>query len=90
MERPLDIGNTYITNGAIAEVSYPEVLTALARHARGDWGDLCEVDKKANDDAAANGDGRLFSSYKTKRGTKFWVITEADRSLTTILLPDEY
>lgn len=55
----------------------------------GDWGDLCEEDRQANEDAL-NRDLRLLSSYSDRNGTKFWIITEADRSLTTILLPEDY
>lgn len=59
------------------------------RHVRGDWGDLSDDDRKANEQALIDGD-RLLSAYHTSKGTKIWVITEADRSVTTILLPDDY
>jgi len=52
-------------------------------------GDCCEEDRQANEDALKNGD-RLFSVYKTAKGVKIWVITEADRSSTCVLLPEEY
>ena len=58
-------------------------------YARGDWGDLCSEDKQANDDALSVG-ARLLSAYHTGDGRKFWIITEADRSVTTVLLPEEY
>lgn len=61
----------------------------LARHVTGDWGDVCEDDKKVNDDAVKEGD-RILSAYTLKDGTKFWIITEGDRSVTTFLLPSEY
>lgn len=67
-------------------------MTLLARHAFGDWGDLCKEDKEANDLAVAIGD-RSFSSYEVGIGlsaTKVWVITEADRASTCLLLPEEY
>lgn len=67
-----------------------EVFQALARHAQGDWGDLCRRDRERNDHALATGEERLFSTYHTEDGTKFWIITEWDRSLTTVLLPEEY
>jgi hypothetical protein len=60
----------------------------LGRHVRGDWGDLDDEDKQRNDEALTLG-SRIFSAYLVK-GVKFWVITEADRSVTTILLPEEY
>lgn len=67
------------------------VIDSLRRHARGDWGDMCQEDKEANDEALALGDGagRIFSAYEHP-GPKIWIITEADRSATTILFPDEY
>lgn len=61
----------------------------LNRHVSGDWGDVCEDDKAANDDALLHGD-RILSAYRTAKGIKIWVITEADRSSTCILLPEEY
>jgi len=64
------------------------VSNCLNRHMNGDWGDLCEDDKKANDSALVHGD-RLLSSYIVE-GKKVWIITESDRSATTILFPYEY
>ena len=66
-----------------------EVAKALMRHQKGDWGDLEECDIQANNDALVHG-ARLFSAYHSAKGEKFWIITEADRSSTTILLPSEY
>jgi hypothetical protein len=66
----------------------------LARHLRGDWGEVCPEDWELNDQALRDG-GRLLSAYSTLRGVKLWVLTEgADdaghRAATTILLPDDY
>lgn len=61
----------------------------LASHLTGDWGDCDKHDAKANDDALKNG-GRIFSVYHLRDNTKIWVITEADRSSTCLLLPEEY
>ena len=62
----------------------------LARHVRGDWGDeLCEEDWKVNEQALVQGH-RILSAYRISSGTKIWVITEADRSSTCLLLPEEY
>jgi hypothetical protein len=61
----------------------------LARHVTGDWGDLCDEDKEENELSVEQG-FRILSAYKLQSGAKVWVITEADRSATTILLPDEY
>src|SRR3954471_22158301 len=83
------LGRLCITPGAMEELEPDEVLQSLCRHARGDWGDCCEEDWQSNVEAL--GDGlRLFSVYHTKAGLKFWIITEADRSATTVLLPREY
>lgn len=61
----------------------------LGRHVTGDWGDVSREDKAANTLALVTGE-RLLSSYRTATGAKLWVITEADRSSTCILLPEEY
>ena len=78
-----------MTPGIQANVPPSELQRAFRRHASGDWGDLDADDRRANEDALKNG-ARLLSSYKTTAGTKFWIITEADRSSTTALLPEEY
>ena len=65
----------------------PDVL--LGRHISGDWGDLCQKDSAMNDMAVKNGD-RILSSYKLPTGVKVWIITEWDRSITTLLLPSDY
>jgi len=62
----------------------------LRRHLNGDWGDLSEDDRKQNDAALKSGEDRLFSSYQVAPDLKLWIITEWDRSVTTLLLPDEY
>jgi len=72
---------------ALAEVNCLPI-TLLNRHQIGDWGNLCDEDKAANNVALGNWT-RLFSAYIVQ-DVKFWVITEADRSVTTILLPCEY
>ena len=63
--------------------------TIFQRHVLGDWGDINQEDKKTNDLAVEMGE-RILSGYTLPDGTKVWVITESDRSATTILLPDEY
>lgn len=65
-------------------------LHLLMRHASGDDGDLDAHDKALNVTAIASGEGRIFSSYTMPSGARLWVITEADRSSTTILLPEDY
>jgi hypothetical protein len=66
-----------------------DIATALRRHANGDWGDVCQEDKNLNDEAVTRG-MRVLSAYNVTGGTKIWIITEADRSITTILFPNEY
>ena len=83
------IGRVVITPGAEAELLREEALMGLLRHTVGDWGELDEHDWKENEDAIEHG-FRLFSRYVTLGGTLFYVITEHDRSVTTILLPEEY
>jgi hypothetical protein len=61
----------------------------LLRHKHGDWGDLDLEDKHVNEEALRNGQ-RLLSAYRTRLSDKLWIITEWDRSVTTLLLPDEY
>lgn len=61
----------------------------LNRHVQGDWGTVSAEDKALNDEAVKDG-SRVLSAYRTKLGMKIWIITEADRSSTCILLPDEY
>lgn len=62
----------------------------LRRHLGGDWGDLDDNDRRQNDAALKSGEDRLFSSYQVTRDLKLWIITEWDRSVTTLLLPSEY
>ena len=61
----------------------------LSRHINRDWGDLDEEDRKENEYSLEHG-FRLLSAYKTNAGDRLWIITEADRSVTTLLLPEEY
>jgi hypothetical protein len=82
------LGQLVITTNASRGLAFVEVLTALRRHASGDWGDLCPEDTLANNNALQHG-GRLFSAYGQGEN-RFWVITEADRSVTTVLLPNDY
>jgi hypothetical protein len=93
MPRPatskFELGRVLITPGAMEVVAHEAVVTALARHASGDWGELSDDDRRENDLSLAEG-LRLLSVYRTAGGTKFWIISEADRSATTVLLPEEY
>src|SRR5499426_3260258 len=71
------------------EQAYQSPFEFLERHQTGDWGDLCEDDKRENEFSVHNG-FRILSAYRTRNDVKIWVITEADRSVTTLLLPHEY
>jgi hypothetical protein len=84
------LGKVVATPGALKLLleAGEDPLRFLARHASGDWGELCEFDRRQNQIALREG-LRVFSSYETTAG-RWWIITEADRSVTTILLPDEY
>ena len=85
------LGQIVATHGALDAVrtSGDSAHELLTRHASGDWGEVCDDDERLNDDAVHNGE-RLLSAYRLKDGTKVWIITESDRSVTTYLLPDEY
>jgi hypothetical protein len=82
------LGQVVATANASLRLSTEEVITALRRHAGGDWGDVCPEDALANDAALREG-GRLFSAYG-QGDNRFWIITEADHSVTTVLMPDDY
>jgi hypothetical protein len=90
------LGQILATPGALEalEESSQTPQFFLTRHIRGDWGEVCDEDKGLNDQALIDG-SRLLSAYKTLRGTRIWIITEAadeqgNRAATTLLLPSEY
>ncbi len=83
------LGRVVATPGVLARLSPDEILRAIQRHQAGDWGDLDEHDRCANESALSDG-GRILSVYVGLNGTRFYVITESDRSVTTVLLPSEY
>jgi len=84
-----ELGQTVATRGIMDLLDEIEISELMDRHVTGDWGDLCEEDKEQNELALIFRDSRLFSSYVTPKG-KVWIITEHDRSVTTVLLPEEY
>jgi hypothetical protein len=86
-----NLGCIVATPGALRamEKSGDTPDTFLSRHASGDWGELCDEDKSANEVAIQDNE-RIMSVYSLADGEKIWVITESDRSVTTVLLPDEY
>ena len=92
--RKFELGQVVMTPGAKYALAdgdgtlTAEAMNILHRHQMGDWGDVNTFDKRTND-AAVNNGTRLLSAYEVN-GEKIWIITEADRSVTTLLLPDEY
>lgn len=88
-DRAFELGTTVTTPGALVSLEMSDITNGLMRHSRGDWGDVCREDWEENEVALAEG-LRLLSVYRSTSGKKFWIITEADRSATTVLLPEEY
>ena len=84
-----EVGQLGITPGAQELIPMQEVEIALNRHASGDWGNVCEDDRGQNEWALEH-EARLMSVYESSEGESFWIITEADRSSTTVLLPEDY
>lgn len=96
-ESLFSLGNVVATPGAITALKEAEQthIEFIRRHVSGDWGDMPPEDKEANDEAITHEgeperQGRVFSAYETTLGVRLWVITEWDRSATTLLLPNEY
>ena len=85
------LGQTFITPGAeeALQIAGQTATEFLRRHMSGDWGELSDEDMRENEFSLKEG-LRLLSAYQTGKGQKLWIITEADRSATTILLPSEY
>lgn len=90
--RPLfPLGRIVATPGALAALAAAGEPAAkfIVRHARGDWGTVDAEDAMENDLSLRDG-FRILSAYVTAKGERLWIITEADRSVTTLLLPEEY
>ena len=83
------LGRLCVTPNVAAAVPPEEVLAALAKHGSGDWGDLCPEDV-AHNEHALQSEGRIVSVHVASNGRKFYIITEADRTVTTALLPEDY
>ena len=88
-ETKFPLGQIVATAHAMATLPGPDMQLALHRHVTGDWGKVGKEDRQANEQALLNGT-RLLSIYESSKGVKFWIITEADRSATTVLLPEDY
>ncbi len=87
--RTFNLGQMVATPNALASLNMEDMRTSLARHASCDWGDCGQKDAAENE-FSLDKYLRLFSVYHDRNGVKFWIITEADRSATTILLPEDY
>ncbi len=90
-----NLGRVVATAAVAAAVLHHQITALLDRHATGDWGDLSEDDRAANDEAARSGDGRLFSSYATAEHGQLWIITddirgEGEGPITTVMFPEDY
>ena len=83
------LGKIVSTPNALDRLTQEDILTGIQRHQAGDWGDVSEEDRAANERALVEGT-RLWSVYHTASGVKFWLITEADRSATSVLIPEDY
>ena len=93
-QKKFPLGRVVVTRGVIEQIAddirFARLVTeSLKRHALGDWGNLSEGDKKENELSLREG-FRLLSAYEVEGLPKIWVITEADRSATTVLFPEEY
>lgn len=89
MELKLELGQVVTTKEAIRVLERSEIVTALARHEKCDWGEMSPQDVLSNEADLVAG-GQVMSKYTSKKGVSFYVITEGDRSCTTVLLPHEY
>lgn len=87
--KPSALGRVVITSNALARVHLEDLAASLRRHSAGDWGDCGPEDRAENDRALIKG-SRLLSVYADRHGERFWIITEWDRSVTTLLLPEDY
>lgn len=83
------LGKIVTSANAKSQLSQEEILKGIQRHQAGDWGDLYEHERAANDLAIVQST-RIWSVYHTEKGMKFWIITEANRSATTVLFPEDY
>lgn len=83
------LGLITVTANALDNLSQDDILAAIQRHQAGDWGEVCDDDRKENELSLEKG-FRLLSVYRSAAGLPFWLITEADRSITTVLMPEDY
>jgi hypothetical protein len=89
MKTKFELGQTVITPSALALLDFTDIIPALRRHVSGDWGNVDPEDAAENEIALVEG-LRILSAYTSSSNQIFWIITEADRSCTTVLLPEDY
>ena len=89
MDNRFALGRTVITPAALDTLHAEDVDAAMQRHVAGDWGDVSPADWVENE-LSLNQGFRLLSEYRDRHDRRFWIITEADRSSTTVLLPEDY
>jgi hypothetical protein len=89
MTHQVTLGAIVVTQASRHTLNRDDVLGAILRHQCGDWGEVCPADREGNEEAMREA-FQLHSVYRDRHGTPFWIITEADRSVTTVLLPDDY
>jgi hypothetical protein len=82
------LGDVVITSNASDQLDFLDVVQGISRHASGDWGEICPEDRQENEGSLQH-EGRLMSVYRSG-GKRFWIITEWDRSVTTVLMPQDY
>jgi hypothetical protein len=90
-----NLGRVVATAAVAAAVPHPVITALLDRHTAGDWGEISEEDRAANDEAARSGEGRLLSSYSTAEHGTLWMITddirgEGEGPITTVMFPEDY
>ena len=83
------LGHIVSTPNALSQLTQEDILIGIKRHQAGDWGDVSQHDRQSNEQALIKGT-RLWSVYHAVSGTRFWLITEAGRRSTTVLLPEDY
>lgn len=88
VQSKIPLGQIVITPNAMTTVTAEDINDGLRRHASGDWGNVCPEDAEQNNESLQIGE-RLLSAYG-EGSKRFWIITEADRSVTTILMPEDY
>ena len=89
LEQLFELGQIVATKNVLSLVPAEDIIKGLKLHAMGDWGELCDEDRESNERGLEQG-ARLLSAYLDRFGNRYWIITEWDGSLTTILLPEDY